>query len=238
MSMGQLIAMRTLQGLGAGAVGPIVLTMLGRPLHLAGASTRARTLQRGLGTFQRGRSDHRGLFDRIPELRLAMGFPGQRAVRDHRDRDAGLVREGTRRESKGRTDRLGRSRPVDGRPGQPPARRAGWISARGHGLRGDPRGVDRVAHPVRVPRTPGRRSDTADGPDDAADDRGFAGRELPDRRDPLRHRDVHPAVRPGGSRGRRAAGRPDADAVVPGLGDQRGGGGARRWSIAGSASAP
>jgi EmrB/QacA subfamily drug resistance transporter len=29
MSMGQLIAMRTLQGLGAGAVGPIVLTMLG-----------------------------------------------------------------------------------------------------------------------------------------------------------------------------------------------------------------
>ena len=29
MSMGQLIAMRTLQGLGAGAVGPIVLTLLG-----------------------------------------------------------------------------------------------------------------------------------------------------------------------------------------------------------------
>ena len=29
MSMGQLIAMRTIQGLGAGAVGPIVLTMLG-----------------------------------------------------------------------------------------------------------------------------------------------------------------------------------------------------------------
>src|SRR4051812_28324953 len=29
MTMGQLIAMRTLQGLGAGAVGPIVLTMLG-----------------------------------------------------------------------------------------------------------------------------------------------------------------------------------------------------------------
>ena len=29
MSMGQLIAMRSIQGLGAGAVGPIVLTMLG-----------------------------------------------------------------------------------------------------------------------------------------------------------------------------------------------------------------
>ncbi len=29
MSMGQLIAMRTIQGLGAGAVGPIVLTILG-----------------------------------------------------------------------------------------------------------------------------------------------------------------------------------------------------------------
>ena len=83
-SMGQLIAMRTLQGLGAGAVGPIVITMLGDLFTL---HERARV--QGLFSAVWGLSSVAG------QRRLAMGVFRERAVRHRRDRDARLVRDRT-----------------------------------------------------------------------------------------------------------------------------------------------
>ena len=107
-SMGQLIAMRTIQGLGAGAVGPIVLTMLGDLFTLQERAQRSGALQRRLGLVERRRPDPRRLSDRL--RRLALGLPRQRAVRPRRDRHADLVRDRAEGRSQGRADRLGRRR--------------------------------------------------------------------------------------------------------------------------------
>ena len=78
-SMGQLIAMRTIQGLGAGAVAPIVLTLAGRHVQPRGAGADPGTLQRGLGPLEhRGAADRR-LADGQPEL--ALGLLRERPVR-------------------------------------------------------------------------------------------------------------------------------------------------------------
>ena len=113
-SMGQLIAMRTIQGLGAGAVGPIVLTLLGDLFTPRGAGADPGALQRGLGPLE-----HRGAADR----RLADGQPGlalgllrERPVRGRGHPHAGLVTSASEVEhTRGRTDRLGRGGAADAR---------------------------------------------------------------------------------------------------------------------------
>ena len=80
--MGQLIAMRTIQGLGAGAVGPIVLTMLGDLFTLHERAQVQGLFSAVWGLSSVGGPDHRRLPDR--QRRLAMGLPGLRAVRHRR----------------------------------------------------------------------------------------------------------------------------------------------------------
>ena len=104
-SMGQLIAMRTIQGLGAGAVGPIVLTMLGDLFTL-----KERAQVQGLFSAVWGLSSVGGPVDRrLPDRSpgLAVGVPGLRAVRPGGDRDAGLLRDRAAGRAEGRADRLG-----------------------------------------------------------------------------------------------------------------------------------
>ena len=80
-SMGQLIAMRTIQGLGAGAVSPIVLTLLG-DLFTLEERAHPGPLQRRLGSIQYLRSAHRRLADGEPEP--ALGLLVMCPVRGHR----------------------------------------------------------------------------------------------------------------------------------------------------------
>ena len=131
-SMGQLIAMRTLQGLGAGAVGPIVLTLLGDLFTL-----HERAKVQGLFSAVWGLSSVAGpiiggyLTD---QRRLALGLPRQRAVRHRGDRHARLVRDRAPRRSQGCADRLGRRRPALRRIDQPAAAGPGRLAGTGsHG---------------------------------------------------------------------------------------------------------
>ena len=89
-SMGQLIAWRTIQGLGSGAVGPIVLTLLGDLFNLEERRAGSGAVQRGLGTLEhRGSADWR-LAD--GDHGLAMGLLRERAVRGDRLGHDRLVR--------------------------------------------------------------------------------------------------------------------------------------------------
>ena len=101
-SMGQLIAMRTIQGLGAGAVGPIVLTMLGDLFTL-----KERAQVQGLFSAVWGLSSVGGPVDRrIPDRLpgLAMGLPGVRAVCAGGDRDAAFLCDGAADRAESGTD--------------------------------------------------------------------------------------------------------------------------------------
>ena len=97
MSMGQLIAMRTIQGLGAGAVGPIVLTMLGDVFTLQGAGPGSGALQRGLGPIEHRRAADRRIPDRLH--RLAVRLLDVRAVLDRGDHVVDLSTFRSRRSS-------------------------------------------------------------------------------------------------------------------------------------------
>ncbi len=77
-SMPELIAMRVVQGLGAGAVGPIVLTLLGDLFSLEERAKVQGLFSAGLGAFQRGGALARRPVDR-PTL-VALGVLRDRAV--------------------------------------------------------------------------------------------------------------------------------------------------------------
>ena len=228
-SMAQLIAMRSIQGLGAGAVGPIVLTMLGDLFTL-----KERAQVQGLFSAVWGLSsvggplvggylaDHLGwqwvflvcvpfALAAIVMLVFFVSEPKvERKVAPIDWAGAGLADFGhvdpfvgrARRLAPGACDRSGR---------------AGRVS--------------RVTCHVRVSRADGRRSHLADGPDDPADDRGLTCGQLSGRRHPVWAGYVRaPVCARGAGRGR-DLGRPRAHAALPGVGSQRGRGRQGRGSL-------
>ena len=104
-------------------------------VHASGAGTRSGALQRGLGLIKCGRPADRRISDRSSGL--ALGFPGERAVRDPGDRDANLLRDRAFGRADGGADRLGWCRLADigdvhvvvGRAGRLAAQLAGrcWL---------------------------------------------------------------------------------------------------------------
>ena len=102
-SMPELIAMRVVQGLGAGAVGPIVLTMLG-DLFTLKERARCRAVQRRLGRLEPGGPGARGGADR--SALVALGLLRHRAVRGRLGLDPGPSRPREGRASRGPADRL------------------------------------------------------------------------------------------------------------------------------------
>ena len=218
-SMGQLIAMRSIQGLGAGAVGPIVLTMLGDLFTL-----KERAQVQGLFSAVWGLSsvggplvggylaDHLGwqwvflvcVPFALAAIVMLLFFVSEPKVER---KVAPIDWAGAVLLTSGMSTLL-------------------WVVLDGsrQGLATDVVAlgvVGRVTRLVRDSRADGRRSHPADGPDGPADDRGLAGGQLSGRRHPVWAGYLRAAVRARSAGRRRDLGGPCAHAAVPGVGGQR-----------------